>query len=60
MRERTKLYVDMLKASTVGFLGAVLFRDFSWPTDTVYTILGAASFAGAWRLTGTADRDKDD
>ena len=40
MRERTKLYVDMLKAATVGFLGA-------------------ASFAGAWRLTGAADQDKD-
>lgn len=60
MRERTKLYVDMLKAFTVGFLGAVLFRDFSLVTDAVYTILGMGCFAGAWILTGTMDRGRDD
>ena len=52
MSERTKLYVDMLKGLSLGFLGAVLFREFSFATDALFVVGSAVTFAGAWFLTG--------
>ena len=58
MKERTKLYVDMAKGFSLGFFGAVLFRDFGFWTNMAFTVAGAGSFAITWVLTGCADRTK--
>ena len=55
MTERTKLHVDMLKAFTVGFYGAVVFRDHPMIANVIFAVLGPAAFAGAWVLTERAD-----
>ncbi len=56
MKERTKLYADMLKGFSLGFLGAVLFRDYAITTNAFFTVAGVACFVGAWVLTGRVDR----
>ena len=56
MRERTKLYVDMLKGFSLGFFGAVLFRDFTLLANVLFTLAGLITFVTAWALTGRADR----
>ena len=56
MRERTKLYVDMLKGFSLGFFGAVLFRDYALVTNVLFALAGLITFWVAWTLTGRTDR----
>ena len=56
MTERTKLYVDMLKGLSLGFFGAVVFREYVLLTNVIFGALGIAAFGVAWFLTGKADR----
>ena len=58
MTERTKLYVDMLKGLSLGFFGAVVFREYSLLANVIFFVLGSAFFGTAWVLTGKADRSK--
>lgn len=53
MTNRDKLYVDMLKGLSLGFLGAVLFRDFSFLAELVFFVAAGITFAGAWFLSGS-------
>ena len=52
MSEREKLLVDMLKGLSLGFLGAILFRDFAALIDGLFFLGAGITFAGAWFLSG--------
>ena len=55
MKERTKLSIDMLRVLSLGFLGAVLFRDFPFWIEFAFFLAASITFAGAWFIAGAED-----